>query len=470
MRTAVAGSAGSATRNVVPVPSRLSTVTVPPCISTMLRTIARPEAAAAAACLAGAASRGRSGRRSGQLGGVDADAGVRDGDRPRRRRRSPRTCTSTRPPRGVNLIALPTRFATTWPMRTGSCRIWIGCVGPIHRQLDAAPARRRRRLVDRLLDRRSGGPRAAGRAGRGPESSFDSSSRFWASQSRRSSWARLVSRNSARVVGSSAAPSTSSSLNVRSAAIGVRSSCDTSARNSRLRSRSRRMISMLCWSRSAIALNWRPSSDSSIGPSSIASDGHAPREVALGEVAARLGEAAQRRRDPPREHRRDDDRDRECDEADDREQPGDVLDRGRAVGVRVRAASPRRAYGHGAPSSPRRRPGALVIRSRELAGPRLAPARAAANAPLRRRPGTARRRAMPEPELDVGLGQPVGDDAAAGCRDRARRRRPGRPSPSADDHRPPGANRGWCSRRRGPRTGRRRGPAPRGRRACCWSK
>ena len=119
-------------------------------------------------------------------------------------------------------------------------------------------------------DRRSSGRRS--RSTR-PESSFESSSRFWASQSSRSSWARLVSRNSARAVGSSAAPSVRSSLNVRSAAIGVRSSCETSARNSRLRSRSRRMISMLSWSRSAIALNWRPSSDSSIGPSSIASDG-----------------------------------------------------------------------------------------------------------------------------------------------------------------------------------------------------
>ena len=39
-------------------------------------------------------------------------------------------------------------------------------------------------------------------------------------------------------------PSVSSSLNVRSAAMGVRSSCDTSARKSRLRSRSRRMNSI----------------------------------------------------------------------------------------------------------------------------------------------------------------------------------------------------------------------------------
>ena len=69
-----------------------------------------------------------------------------------------------------------------------------------------------------------------------------------------------------RAAGSSAAPSVSSSLNVRRAASGVRSSCETSARKSRLRSRSRRMISTLSWSRSAIALNWTASSASSDEP------------------------------------------------------------------------------------------------------------------------------------------------------------------------------------------------------------
>ena len=86
----------------------------------------------------------------------------------------------------------------------------------------------------------------------------------------------------------------SSSLNVRSAAIGVRSSCETSARNSRLRSRSRRMISTLSWSRSAIALNCEPELGQLDRPVLDRVGGHAPREVALGEVAARLREAAQR--------------------------------------------------------------------------------------------------------------------------------------------------------------------------------
>ena len=53
---------------------------------------------------------------------------------------------------------------------------------------------------------------------------------------------------------------------MRIAAIGVRSSCDTSARKSRLRSRSRRMIATLSSSRAAIWLNWRASSMISVLP------------------------------------------------------------------------------------------------------------------------------------------------------------------------------------------------------------
>ncbi len=42
---------------------------------------------------------------------------------------SARAVTRTSPPRPVNLIALPTRFVTTWPMRGESCRIRIGRSG-----------------------------------------------------------------------------------------------------------------------------------------------------------------------------------------------------------------------------------------------------------------------------------------------------------------------------------------------------
>ena len=93
-----------------------------------------------------------------------------------------------------------------------------------------------------------------------PESSFESSRRFCASQSSRSICWPLDSRNSVRASGSSPAPCMRRSLNVRSAASGVRSSCDTSARKSRSRSRSRRMTSTLSSTLSAIALNWTASS------------------------------------------------------------------------------------------------------------------------------------------------------------------------------------------------------------------
>ena len=86
--------------------------------------------------------------------------------------------------------------------------------------------------------RRAGRP-AADRAATRPDSSLDSSSRLVASQSSRSICWRLCSRNSSRVAVVHRRSSASSSLKVRSAAIGVRSSCDTSARKSRLRSRSR---------------------------------------------------------------------------------------------------------------------------------------------------------------------------------------------------------------------------------------
>ena len=90
--------------------------------------------------------------------------------------------------------------------------------------------------------RRRAGRRAAGRAGR----ARSRASRARAGSGRASRAGRAgaadESRNSARAAGSRPAGPWSSSLNVRSAAIGVRSSWETSARKSRLRSRSRRMI------------------------------------------------------------------------------------------------------------------------------------------------------------------------------------------------------------------------------------
>jgi len=75
---------------------------------------------------------------------------------------------------------------------------------------------------------------------------------------------------------------------------------------------------------------------SSIEPEPSASAGTRPGEVALGEVAARLGEPPQRGRKSPGQHRRDDHGDEERREADDREQASDVRDGGRPERIRVR--------------------------------------------------------------------------------------------------------------------------------------
>ena len=178
------------------------------------------------------------------------------GPRSGRRRRRPRRSTSTEPPRGVNLIALPTRLVTTWPIRCGSWRIRTGASGRSSAAGRRAAGAAAAGLLDRRTRPRPGGRRAGGRAGRAP----NRASRARAGSGRASRAARAAGRSSR---GTPPAPSgrrrrrsLSSSLKVRSAAIGVRSSCETSARKSRLRSRSRRMISTLSSSWSAIALNW----------------------------------------------------------------------------------------------------------------------------------------------------------------------------------------------------------------------
>ena len=80
-------------------------------------------------------------------------------------------------------------------------------VGQVQREVDAATssggARSARRPISTAA-RRSSGRRSSRTS---PESSFESSSRFWASQSSRSICWPLDSRNSARASGSSAAPS-----------------------------------------------------------------------------------------------------------------------------------------------------------------------------------------------------------------------------------------------------------------------
>ena len=175
--------------------------------------------------------------------------------------------------------------------------------------------------ADSIVPRTSSGRRS--RSTR-PESSFESSSRFWASQSSRSSWTAEESRNSARAAGSSPAGPWSSSTKVRMAAIGVRSSWLTSARKSRLRSRSRRMMSTLSSSRSAIWLNWRGQRPQLQGPRRELVGGDT-REVR--SPSARRREASVSRvigrREAVGEERGHEDGDHERGRGHDQQQPGD---------------------------------------------------------------------------------------------------------------------------------------------------
>ena len=95
-----------------------------------------------------------------------------------------------------------------------------------------------------------------------PVSIRDRSRRLLLIHSRRRICSLERSRNSARVAASTS-PSRWRSVNVRSAAIGVRSSWLTSAMNSRSRSRSARITDSVRSSWSAMALNWLPSASTS---------------------------------------------------------------------------------------------------------------------------------------------------------------------------------------------------------------
>ena len=85
--------------------------------------------------------------------GLDADAGVDHLDR-RAFGRGRGASTATDPPRGVNLTALATRLATTWPIRCGSWRIRIGRSGSWTDRRTPRRVAAAARLLDRRLDRR----------------------------------------------------------------------------------------------------------------------------------------------------------------------------------------------------------------------------------------------------------------------------------------------------------------------------
>ena len=208
-----------------------------------------------------------------QLVRLDPDtrvAGPRSAPRRRRRRRP----TSTAPPgsRELDRVADEVRHDLADPLRVVADPERRS-EGSASRRPDAPAARRGDRPARRPIRPRPGGRRGEGRGGR----ARNRASRARAGSGRASRAARagprLLSRNSARASGPSPACSVSSSLKVRRAAIGVRSSCETSARKSRLRSRSRRILSTLSSTWSAIALNWVASAAISDEPARMSARG-----------------------------------------------------------------------------------------------------------------------------------------------------------------------------------------------------
>ena len=168
---------------------------------------------------------------------------------------SGRTATETLPPRGVNFSAFATRFATAWPTSVASCRTITRRAG--RRSSSATPRRRAPAaacsIAARTLERRS----PSAKCGRAiPASKRESSRMFAVSASMRSSWLPASVKSRLRVAASVVALSSSRSTKARSAASGVRSSCETSARCSCPRSRSRRSAATVPSRRPAMRLNW----------------------------------------------------------------------------------------------------------------------------------------------------------------------------------------------------------------------
>ena len=247
------------------------------------------------------------------------------------------TATRTEPPRGVNLIALPTRFATTWPMRGGSWRMRIGASGrsTVTRTPRRAAAESCWWAADSTAARRSSGRRSSRTR---PESSFESSSRFWASQSSRSICPALDSRNSARASGSS--PGRLHQQLVERA--------QRRERGPQLvRDVGEEVAAPIAVAPADLdalleAVGHRVELDGQLaelrGSGAQLGGRHAPREVALGQRPGGVGELAQWRREAARQRGRHDDREAEREQGDRREEAREVRDgrgpEGRWIGQR----------------------------------------------------------------------------------------------------------------------------------------
>ena len=176
--------------------------------------------------------------------------------------------------------------------------------------------------ADSTAVRRSSGRRSSRTR---PESSFDSSSRFWASQSSRSSCWRLDSRNSARVAGSSSGA--------------LAQQLVEHAHGGDRRSQLVRHVGQEVPAAIAIAADDRdalvePAGHlvelarqlDDLGAAGIARIDRDPAlEVALGQVAGRLGQAAERDGEAPGKERRDHDGQDQAGDRDDDQERHDRL-------------------------------------------------------------------------------------------------------------------------------------------------
>ena len=202
--------------------------------------------------------------------------------------------------------------------------------------MTVTPRRRAAPLVcstaDSTAARRSSGRRSSRTS---PESSLDSSSRFWASQSSRSICWPLDSRNSSRASGSSPAPSRQQLVERPEG--GQR-------RPQLVRDVGQEVAAPVAVAADDLDALLEPVGhgvelDGQLGHLGRAGAdlalGHAPGQVALGQAARGLGQAAQRGREAAGHGRRHEHAQPEREQGDRGQQPGDVGQRGRPERVRV---------------------------------------------------------------------------------------------------------------------------------------
>ena len=168
---------GSSTVTWVPTPGVDTTWMRPSCMSTMDFDDRQAQAGAAAALArAGAAPEPLEDVR--QLVGGDAHARVRDRE-PGAVRRAAAAPRRRSPPAGVNLMALPMRLVSTWPMRGGSCGWRTGSGGRCSASVDALAPGDRLRLLEGALDHAAQVLRRAGPARPGPSRAWTAPAGWW---------------------------------------------------------------------------------------------------------------------------------------------------------------------------------------------------------------------------------------------------------------------------------------------------